>query len=439
MAFELTAGGDPDADKVMTALQMAGSMVGGTGMRSFGSTTPVYGATLGVRSLREDYAKPVNRPAIVTNLKIIEEKIAQKEGISSEDRTELPRFQHLFKGGDLFPVAVFCLALEMHPTETLNGRAMPFDGEVLVLRDNLVAAYKPLVVKIRALLSKEIADLPQRLLMNFAKAWSVWESAWLQNREIHAVEALQPLAKAILSLEPLLLSVSKERLLPWPRVKHQKVVTLKCLEGFVHSFSELSGSVLPSLRRELDPDPRLLLLMDHVLMLRGDQRVGSCLKGVAATPEVGFPDHSGNQNHGDRDPTMAPTAREKGKGLALDQYAFKLLGASVGDAVAAGKVDQTLGRPPMHRDPYNTSTGVLPGVPFQPVKESHTHKKSANHAAELLSAFEGVKDMLLSLKSTLEYIDPGLDEDEAFVATIERFERAFRKAKRSFLEPDNLA
>ncbi len=34
------------------------------------------------------------------------------------------------------------------------------------------------------------------------------------------------------------------------------------------------------------------------------------------------------------------------------------------------------------------------------------------HAAELLTAFECVKDVLLSLKSTLEYIDPALDKDE---------------------------
>ena len=58
----------------------------------------------------------------------------------------------------------------------------------------------------------------------------------------------------------------QERLLPWPRVQHQKAqthwgklrlqfqatgatsqaVTLKCLEGFINSFSELAANVLPS-------------------------------------------------------------------------------------------------------------------------------------------------------------------------------------------------
>merc|ERR1712137_1203127 len=139
--------------------------------------------------------------------------------------------------------------------------------------------YKPLIAKIRQLQAKEIDELPERLVLNFTRAWTAWESAWLRNREVHAVDALQPLAKAILSLEPLLLSSEKERLLPWPRVQHQKAITLKCLEGFVNSLSDLAGVVLPSLRRELDPDTRLLLLMDHVLMLRGDTKVVSCLDG----------------------------------------------------------------------------------------------------------------------------------------------------------------
>ena len=45
----------------------------------------------------------------------------------------------------------------------------------------------------------------------------------------------------------------------------------------------------------------------------------------------------------------------------------------------------------------------------------------------------------MSLKTTLEHIDPALDKDEAFVATLQRFERAFRRSRRLFLEPDNLA
>merc|ERR1719401_2725746 len=143
-------------------------------------------------------------------------------------------------------------------------------------------------MKIRQVNAKEIDDIPLNAVATFAHAWTAFESAWLRSREAHAVQALQPLAKAILSLEPLLLSLDKERLLPWPRVQHQKAVTLKCLEGFVHSLANLAAVVLPSLSRELTHDSRLLLLMDHVLSLSGDTTVNSCLAGLSSTPEVSF-------------------------------------------------------------------------------------------------------------------------------------------------------
>merc|ERR1719401_3408311 len=146
-------------------------------------------------------------------------------------------------------------------------------------------------MKIRQVNAKEIDDIPLNAVATFAHAWTAFESAWLRNREVHAVQALQPIAKAILSLEPLLLSLDKERLLPWPRVQHQKVVTLKCLEGFMHSLAELAACVLPSLQRELVHDTRLLLLMDHVLSLNGDAATNTCLAGLSTTPDVVFPDH----------------------------------------------------------------------------------------------------------------------------------------------------
>jgi len=179
--------------------------------------------------------RPMCRSDIPRNLKLIENSIGVEshtvEPVASAERLDLPRFQYLFRGGELLPPAVFIAALEMGNTETLNGKQMPFDTDVLILRDNLVAAYKPMLACCRRLMTKEIEMLPPRVILNFTRAWTAWESAWLRNREVHAIEALQPLANAILSLEPLLLSHEKERLLPHPRVLHQKAVTLKCLEG----------------------------------------------------------------------------------------------------------------------------------------------------------------------------------------------------------------
>jgi len=424
-------------------LQAAGnSLVGGRpNSRPLNTTTSV--AALGVRSLREEYARAPHRNEIPRNLKLIEERVEKEartlEPVASEERLQLPRFQHLFEGGELLPPAVFIAALELGTSETLNGRQLPYDADVLILRDNLVTMYKPLVGKIQQVISqKKKDDLPLRMVLNFTRAWTSWEAAWLNNREVHAVEALQPLAKAILSLEPLLLSVEKEKLLPWPRVQHQKVVTLKCLEGFVHAFSELASNTLPSLQRELDHDPRLLLLMDHILCLRGDKSVTSCLAGVSTTPEVSFPDHNSHNGAAAAKELNISGGRDS-KSLTLDAYAFKLLGASVGDSVAAGLLTTQPGRPDSgsHMDMLASSKGVVGTSP--PPKESEFSRRAAAHAIELLTAFENVKDVLLSLKSTLEYIDAALDRDEAFVSHLQRFERAFRRAKRLFLEPDNLA
>lgn len=397
-------------------------------------------ATLGIRSLREEYMRPMHRSDIPRNLKLIENSIGVEshtiEPVASAERLDMPRFQYLFRGGELLPPAVFIAALEMGNTETLNGKQMPFDTDVLILRDNLVAAYKPMVACCRRLLTKEIESLPPRVILNFTRAWTAWESAWLRNREVHAIEALQPLAKAILSLEPLLLSHDKERLLPWPRVQHQKVVTLKCLEGFVHSLAELAACVLPSLNRELAHDTRLLLLMDHVLSLNGDTSVNSCLSGLSSTPEVNFPDH---EARGAPPPAARDNGARDGSVLALDTYAFKLLGASVGDANAASKqrIQMTSGLSLQAGKSGSLKLGA--GAKMPAIKESQLHRKSQVHAAELLTSFECVKDVLLSLKSTLEYIDPALDKDEVFVGHLQRFERAFKRAKRLFLEPDNLA
>jgi len=424
----------------MTLVAAGNSMMGS----SLGGGSPYNMATLGIRSLREEYMRPMHRSDIPRNLKFMEESIGvgthTSEPVASAERLDLPRFQYLFKGGELLPPAVFIAALEMGNTQTLNGKQMAFDSDVLILRDNLVAAYKPAVGCCRRLLTKEIDTLPPRIVLNFTRAWTAWESAWLRNREVHAVEALQPLAKAILSLEPLLLSHEKEKLLPWPRVQHQKAVTLKCLEGFVHSLAELASCVLPSLQRELAHDTRLLLLMDHVLSLSGDTTVNSCLAGLSSTPDVSFPDHQA-RGAPPSAKDMQMTGQQDGSVMKLDTYAFKLLGASTGDANSAAKQrQQIMGMQAMGQQVGKGAAAKLGGGAKMPlIKESQLHRKSQVHAAELLTAFECVKDVLLSLKSTLEYIDPALDKDDVFVGHLQRFERAFKRAKRLFLEPDNLA
>jgi len=277
---------------------------------------------LGVRTLREEYQKPSAKLSILQNLKMVEERLGKEgsldEPVASEER-ELPRFRALFEGGSLFPQGVFELALQLGPSEAVNGKQMLFDQDVLLLRDALVMSYKPVVVKIRLVKCKELDELPLKPALAFARAWAAFESAWLRNRENHAVEALQPVVKSILALEPLLLSANKERLLPWPRRQHQKVVTLRCLEGFVQTFGELAATILPTSARELDHDARLLLLAEHTLSLQGGPSMASCLEGLSLTPEVAFPVTKPPSSPTSRR-LAAPAPQGDGRGLTLDEY-----------------------------------------------------------------------------------------------------------------------
>jgi len=408
---------------------------------------------LGVRSLRNNLLKPGSRAAVTVNLQMIEEQLRkhmEPELPRSSEERQMPRFKHLFDSGALFPPVLFIVALELGPCEVLNGQKLQYDADVLTLRDALAAAYKPILPKIQMMMSREISTLPKRMVQNFSDAWVQWEGAWLRNREVHAVEALQPLAKAILALEPLLLSAEKERLLAWPRVQHQKAVTLRCLEGFVHTLAELAGSVLPSLARELDHDPRLLLLMDHVMTLRGEQAasVKSCLSGVSATPDVGFdiyhqPANSTKLAEPSIPPPQGPgnlynfgPSPTASKGLTLDDYAFKLLGLS-SRMDTAGTKSAIASKAGVTE--FGARSATAPAAHDSSSKDSVVERRVGWHATEMLAAFEDVKDMLLSLKSTLDFIDPALDDDKKFVACLHRLERAFRRSKRLFLEPDNLA
>jgi hypothetical protein len=400
----------------MSVLVAAGNRVMGPPGASAKGMNPM----LGVRTLREEYQKPAAKLALVQNLKVVEERLDSDQGfdrpVASAER-ELLRFRHLFEGGGLFPAGIFEAAMNLSQFEMVNGRQMPFDQDVLILRDSLVMAYKPVVAKIRLLRTKEIDEIPLKLAKDFARAWTAFESCWLRNRENHAIEALQPLVKSILALEPLIISADKERLLPWPRRQHQKVVTLRCLEGFVQTFGELAAAMLPTSARELDHDAKLLLLAEHTLSLRGGPAVASCLEGLSLTPEVAFPAQKPPPASTMQRTLQMPNDPGDGaKGLSLDEYAFKLLGTSAEGAAA---------------------DRARPGAAQE--RHGDFQKKAAAAATELLAAFEGAKDFLLSMKGSLETIGPSLDSDEAFMGHIQRYERAFRRAKRIFLEPDNLA
>merc|ERR1719183_3346412 len=101
------------------------------------------------------------------------------------------------------------------------------------------------------------------------------------------------------------------------------------------------------------------------------------------------------------------------------------MGLSSGDASAAKKLASGTHTGPSLHD----STGIgAHNSTGSGTRLADLSRKAVGHATDLLIAFEGVKDMLLSLKSTLEYIDPALDKDAVFVGHLVRLEKAFKRA-----------
>lgn len=84
-------------------------------------------------------------------------------------------------------------------------------------------------------------------------------------------------------------------------------ISYRCLIGFIQSLGNLSAQCLSSLKRELQPDPRLFLLLDYVVQNanpKSDEEY--CLKNICETPDIYFQD--GNQD------------------LKLSAYAFRYMG-----------------------------------------------------------------------------------------------------------------
>eukprot|EP00397_Hematodinium_sp_SG-2012_P044975 GEMP01050369.1.p1 GENE.GEMP01050369.1~~GEMP01050369.1.p1 ORF type:complete len:340 (+),score=63.70 GEMP01050369.1:19-1038(+) len=329
-----------------------------------------------VRSFITELLTPTCRDALVVILGKVEQHtydLPAGPPAPPQERVTIPRFKEIFAAGELLPPNVFVLGLEMKEGEIVNGQNLQFDGNILLLRDRMVMAYKPVATAAR-ILDKEI---PARLLLDFCMLWFTWEAAWLRNREVHAVQALQPLCNAILSLEPLVMSKKKEKLLPHPHAIHQKVISYRCLEGFLSSFSVLCAVLLSSLQCVMDHDTRLLVLADYFVRKNQPENedLGKFVHGAATTPGVLFPHGAGEQ-------------------MDVEQYIL------------------CLGR---------NSVNLF-------------HEKSQL----VLEAFDDVVEVLFNIQTTLHEMSPHLDQHASLVKKCAYFERIYRQAKKLLLEPSNL-
>eukprot|EP00388_Colpodella_angusta_P012547 GDKJ01031812.1.p1 GENE.GDKJ01031812.1~~GDKJ01031812.1.p1 ORF type:complete len:677 (-),score=140.14 GDKJ01031812.1:137-2167(-) len=165
----------------------------------------------------------------------------------------------------LFPVSVFLEALKLQASYYINGKLYHYEPLVLAKRDSLIRAYNAIAPRIRDLRAQRTKHCPKQLIVSFMIAWAEYEEVWVVAKEAHSVESLQPLSEAIHSLLPLRLSQAKELELPWPRLKHQMLITLKALDCFLRTISTLTAYAASTLEAEPHHDPRLLVLAEAVL------------------------------------------------------------------------------------------------------------------------------------------------------------------------------
>ncbi|CDJ40552.1 hypothetical protein, conserved [Eimeria tenella] len=191
-------------------------------------------------------------------------------------RCEFKRFSDLHVDGRLLPLSVFIAALELPPFEQLQRRKFHFTPELVRLRNEVIKEYLRIkqaivlqprcaseaAIKCSALgltdagsnngLSDRVtaanrfwweSKLCQR--SSLVTRWEAFERRWLQEKDGHAVIALQPLVGAVSAAQAILQSCKKQLVLPEPSASMQRMCTYRALQAFCSSISTLSRELLP--------------------------------------------------------------------------------------------------------------------------------------------------------------------------------------------------
>lgn len=75
--------------------------------------------------------------------------------------------------------------------------------------------------------------------------WEQFERLWLQEKESHAVVALQPLVSAVAAAEAVLKSCKKQLILPEPSATKQRICTFRALQAVCYSLTTMANELLP--------------------------------------------------------------------------------------------------------------------------------------------------------------------------------------------------
>ncbi|CDJ48553.1 hypothetical protein, conserved [Eimeria brunetti] len=190
-------------------------------------------------------------------------------------RCEFKRFSELYNDGRLLPLSVFVAALQLPAAEELASRRFPFSPELKSLRNEMIKEY--LRIKRAIVLQPRLrapgtssgttsgsSDGSRTANLNRVTAisryawesklcqrsclvarWEEFERRWLQERESHAVVALQPLVSAVAAAEAVLKSSKQQLVLPEPSASKQRMCTYRALRAFCSSITGLARDLLP--------------------------------------------------------------------------------------------------------------------------------------------------------------------------------------------------
>ncbi|XP_026191682.1 uncharacterized protein LOC34619242 [Cyclospora cayetanensis] len=198
----------------------------------------------------------------------LNKKAALAASALREVRSDFKRCNALYADGQLLPVSVFMAALQLPPYERIQRHFFYFTPLLIKLRDELVKEY--LRIKRAIILQPRAAGSCNAFIQNsvpdsgrgtaeqrkhwvaklcqkscLVVRWEAFERRWLQEKEHHAVVALQSLVSTVAAAEAILKSCKKQLILAEPSASKQRFCTFRALKAFCSSIMALANNLFP--------------------------------------------------------------------------------------------------------------------------------------------------------------------------------------------------
>ncbi|OEH79748.1 hypothetical protein cyc_02380 [Cyclospora cayetanensis] len=181
----------------------------------------------------------------------LNKKAALAASALREVRSDFKRCNALYADGQLLPVSVFMAALQLPPYERIQRHFFYFTPVLIKLRDELVKEY--LRIKRAIILQPRAAGSCNAFIQNSvpdsgrgtAEQRKHWVAKLCQEKEHHAVVALQSLVSTVAAAEAILKSCKKQLILAEPSASKQRFCTFRALKAFCSSIMALANNLFP--------------------------------------------------------------------------------------------------------------------------------------------------------------------------------------------------